>query len=481
MLLYELLDGIDCKTDLENIEISEIISDSRKVVPGSLFVCIKGENFDGHSCAADVLSIGAKAVLCERDLGLEGQILCENTREAYAKLCANYFGNPAKQMKIIGVTGTNGKTTVTKLVKDILTVANLKVGLIGTIQNEIGDTVIHADKTTPDAYELQQLFKRMYDENCDFVVMEVSSHALHQHRVGGIRFDYAVFTNLTQDHLDYHKDMEEYFSAKKMLFELTDKALINIDDSYGQRIIDEVSCENIYTYSAKRTDSTYFADEIECSSASVEFRLNIDEICSKISFGMPGFYSVHNALAAAGVCTLAGICINKIVKSLNNNKGVKGRSEVIPTGRDFTVICDYAHTPDGLDNILPSVKQYTKGRLITLFGCGGDRDKSKRPLMGEAAAKNSDLIIVTSDNPRSESPESIIDDILIGVKKHNTEYKVVCDRKQAIYYAIEIAKAGDVIVLAGKGHEDYQVLDGKTIHFDEREIVKEALENIKEM
>lgn len=479
MKLYDLLKGIEYKTNLEDCDITEIINDSRKIVRGSIFVCIKGENFDGHDHAADALSTGAVAVLCERDLGLEGQILCDNTRKAYATMCANYFDNPTRSMTVIGVTGTNGKTTTTKLIKDILTTAKLKVGLIGTIQNEIGETVIHADKTTPDAYELQQLFAKMRDENCEFVVMEVSSHALHQYRVGGVHFNYAVFTNLTQDHLDYHKSMEEYFSAKKMLFNIADKSLVNIDDDYGKRILNETSCEDFFTYSACDLSSDYNATDIDCNAAGVSFMFNANGVSSKIQFGMPGFYSVHNALAAAGVCLMAGICLNKIVMTLNTNKGVKGRSEIIPTNRDFTVICDYAHSPDGLLNILPSVRQFTKGRLITLFGCGGDRDKSKRPLMGEAAAENSDYLIVTSDNPRSEDPELIINEILVGVKKHNTKYEVICDRKQAIFHAVKIAKAGDVIVLAGKGHEDYQVLDGKTIHFDEREIVAEALENLE--
>ncbi len=476
MKLYDLLDGIEYKTNAQNIEISEVISDSRKIVPQSVFVCIKGEKFDGHSAADLALASGAAAVVCERDLGLENQIICDNTRAAYAVMCANYFGNPSRDMKMIGVTGTNGKTTVTNLIKSILTQAKLKVGLIGTIQNEIGDMVIHAERTTPDAFELQQLFSRMRDENCDVVVMEVSSHALAQNRVGGVHFDYAVFTNLTQDHLDYHKDMEDYFSAKKKLFEMSDAALVNIDDEYGKRIINETDCPEFLTYSAFDNSADFHAKDIECSASGVSFLLCNDVICSKIKFGMPGFYSVHNALAAAGVCLMAGVCLDKITGGLNSNKGVKGRSEIIPTGRDFTVICDYAHTPDGLLNILPSLKKYTGGRLITLFGCGGDRDKAKRPMMGEAAAENSDFLIVTSDNPRTEDPDKIIEDILVGVNKHSTEYDVVCDRRQAIFHAVEIARAGDVIVLAGKGHEDYQVLGDKTIHFDEREVVAEALE-----
>lgn len=477
MWLYDLLNGVRYRGDIENKEISDVCSDSRKIKSGCVFVCIKGGSFDGHDYARTALENGAAVVVCERDLGLSDQIICDNTHLAYAVMCGNFFDNPGNQLRKIGVTGTNGKTTTTKIIKNILMNAGVKTGLIGTIQNEIGDEVIHASKTTPDAYELQSLFKDMVESGCDYVVMEVSSHALDQYRVGGVHFDIAVFTNLTQDHLDYHVTMENYYNAKKMLFDSADTAVINIDDDYGKRLIDEIDCR-VYTYSAESSDADFYADNAVLTPDGVEFMLKSNDIMSKINFSMPGHFSVLNALAAAAAAIASGICVDKVVCSLNSEHGVKGRSEIIPTGRDFTVICDYAHTPDGLENILPSVRGYLKGRLITVFGCGGDRDRGKRPLMAAAAAKYSDYIIVTSDNPRSEDPMAIIEDIVKGFDGMDCKYEIVCDRKQAIFRAVKIARKDDIIVLAGKGHEDYQVLADRTIHLDEREIVAKALKEL---
>lgn len=479
MLFYDLLNGIDWSGTVENREITDVCSDSRKCKPGCVFVCIKGLNFDGHDHAAAALESGAAAVVCERDLGLPNQAVVENSRLAYSVMCGNYFGNPASRLRMIGVTGTNGKTTVTTLIKNVLSSLGLKVGLIGTIQNEIMDEVIPAHKTTPDAYELHQLFARMEQQGCEFVVMEVSSHALDQCRLGRVAFEISVFTNLTQDHLDYHKDMEDYFAAKKKLFDMTKTAIINIDDSYGQRLALMIP-EEVVTCSTQRKNADFYASDIQCLPTGVEFHLTYREITSKIMFGMPGNFSVQNALAAAAVCLWAGISLERVVEGLNACKGVKGRSEVIPTGRDFTVICDYAHSPDGLRNILPSMREHTQGRLIALFGCGGDRDVTKRPIMGEVAAENADFLIVTSDNPRTEDPEKIIQDILPGVRRHSTEYVVIPDRREAIFYAVQNAQPGDVIVLAGKGHENYQVLKDQTIHFDEREVVAQALAGLPE-
>ena len=474
MKLTELLADIIYDTALGDMEITDVTCDSRKVKPGSLFVCIAGEKFDGHDHAGESLTKGAVAVVCERDLGLQEQILTDNTRKAYGTICCNYFGNPARRLKLIGVTGTNGKTTVTTLIKNILSSCGIKTGLIGTIQNEIGDTVLPTDKTTPDAYDLQKLFLRMAEEGCEYVVMEVSSHALDQYRIGNIHYDVAVFTNLTQDHLDYHKTMENYFNAKKRLFEIADVGVINVDDIYGRQLSLIAKC-HVVTCSLVNDKADFFATNITCSPSGVSFHFECNNILSKINFAMPGMYSVQNALAAAAVCREVGISLERIAETLNHTKGVKGRSEIIDTGRDFSVICDYAHTPDGLKNILPSIKKFTTGRLITLFGCGGNRDAGKRPIMGEVAAEYSDFLIVTSDNPRLEDPLAIINDILPGVKKHQTEYVVVPNRKEAIFYAVQHAQPGDVVVLAGKGHEDYQVLGNEKIHFDEREIVQEAL------
>lgn len=474
MNLSELLQGIPHQTSLADREISDVCSDSRKITPGCVFVCIKGEKFDGHSYAEKAVEAGAAAVVCEYPVGLSCEIVVENTRLVYAKMCAAFCGHPEARMCFVGVTGTNGKTTTTNLIKNILTREGHKVGLIGTIQNEIGTEVVHAHRTTPDAYELYHLFARMADAGCDTVVMEVSSHALHQYRLGEIPFEIGVFSNLTQDHLDYHHTMEAYFEAKKMLFYMTEKAIVNLDDPYGKRLAGEIPCK-VLRFSAKEPDAEYFASAPRCSASSVHYTLLHSKKAYPVDFAMPGSFSVLNSLAAAAVCVELGISPEAAAAHLSEIGGVRGRSEVIPTGRDFTVICDYAHSPDGLDNVLPALKENAKGRLVTLFGCGGDRDRTKRPLMGASASRYSDFVIVTSDNPRTEDPLKIIDDILPGMKEYDTPYIVIPDRREAIYYAVSHARKDDLIVLAGKGHEDYQVIGEQELHFDEHEIVAEAL------
>jgi len=474
MKLYELLEN-NAETLLDNIEISSITDNTRKVIKGSLFVCIKGGSFDGHSAAAEMLEKGAAAVVCERDLGLgDKQIITENSRRLYGKLCSAWFGHPERRLTLIGVTGTNGKTTITNVIKHILTSCGYKVGLIGTIQNEIGDEVIHTDNTTPMAYELMELFDRMANEGCKYAVMEVSSFGLVQNRIGSSFFDIAVFTNLTQDHLDYHKDMEDYYQAKRMLFDVCKNAVCNIDDEWGKRLYGEVSCSK-FSYSVKN-NADYYADGIKIRSTGSSFWFCDGEKSHLVKMKIPGMFNVSNVTAAMAVCLLSGINIEKIISSVEEYNGVKGRCEIIPTGRDFTVICDYAHTPDAIENILKSVKEYTAGRLVCLFGCGGNRDSAKRPKMAQAAAKYADKLIVTSDNPRNEDPEAIINDILCGLKNEEVPYDVVTDRREAIYHSLKTAQKGDVIVLAGKGHEDYQILDGNVhIHFDEREVVADGL------
>ncbi len=474
MKLYELIKDT-AETVLDDIEISSVTDDTRKVTEGCLFVCVKGGSFDGHSAAAEMLEKGAAAVVCQHDLGLgDRQILVSDTRRAYGRLCAAWFGHPEKKLKMIGVTGTNGKTTITNVIKHILTSAGHKTGLVGTIQNEIGDEVIHTDNTTPMAYDFMSLLDRMVREGCEYVVMEVSSFGLVQNRIGPSWFDIAVFTNLTQDHLDYHKDMEDYFQAKKMLFDICDTAIINIDDSYGRRLMDEADCEK-YSFSVKQS-ADYYADGIKIKSTGSSFWFCHGDKSYLVRTRIPGLFNVSNLTAVTAVCMRAGIPMEKIICAISGYNGVKGRCEVIPTGRDFTVICDYAHTPDALENILRSVKEYTEGRLICLFGCGGNRDAAKRPKMAKAAASYADRLIVTSDNPRNEDPELIIKDILAGLENSTVPYDVVTDRREAIYHALKIAEKGDIIVLAGKGHEDYQILAGmEHIHFDEREIVAEGL------
>ena len=474
MKLYELIKDT-AETVLDDIEISSVTDDTRKVTEGCLFVCVKGGSFDGHSAAAEMLEKGAAAVVCQHDLGLgDRQILVSDTRRAYGRLCAAWFGHPEKKLKMIGVTGTNGKTTITNVIKHILTSAGHKTGLVGTIQNEIGDEVIHTDNTTPMAFDFMSLLDRMVREDCEYVVMEVSSFGLVQNRIGPSWFDIAVFTNLTQDHLDYHKDMEDYFQAKKMLFDICDTAIINIDDSYGRRLMDEADCEK-YSFSVKQS-ADYYADGIKIKSTGSSFWFCHGDKSYLVRTRIPGLFNVSNLTAVTAVCMRAGIPMEKIICAISGYNGVKGRCEVIPTGRDFTVICDYAHTPDALENILRSVKEYTEGRLICLFGCGGNRDAAKRPKMAKAAAAYADRLIVTSDNPRNEDPELIIKDILAGLENSTVPYDVVTDRREAIYHALKIAEKGDIIVLAGKGHEDYQILAGmEHIHFDEREIVAEGL------
>ncbi|MBO5163265.1 MAG: UDP-N-acetylmuramoyl-L-alanyl-D-glutamate--2,6-diaminopimelate ligase [Ruminococcus sp.] len=475
MKLADLLEG-RAETAIGGAEITSITDDTRKVTEGSLFVCVKGGSFDGHTAAAEMLEKGAAAVVCERDLGLgDRQIITENSRKLYGELCAAWFGHPEKRLTLIGVTGTNGKTTITNVIKHILMANGHKTGLIGTIQNEIGDEVLHTENTTPMAYDFMALLAKMADAGCEYAVMEVSSFALVQHRIGTAFFKVAVFTNLTQDHLDYHKTMEDYYQAKKMLFDICDTAIINIDDEYGQRLYDEVNCNKLSFCINKRL-AAYKADSVQIKSTGNKFALLSSSGVMFINSRIPGMFNVSNLTAAIAVCVEIGIDTDSIVKAVENYNGVKGRCEVIPTGRDFTVICDYAHTPDAVENILKSVKEYTEGRLICLFGCGGNRDATKRPKMAAAAAKYADRLIVTSDNPRNEQPEAIIEDILKGLEGSSTPYDVVTDRREAIYHGLKIARKGDIIVLAGKGHEDYQILAGmKHIHFDEREIVAEGL------
>lgn len=474
MKLYELIDGI-AETKLGNIEISTVTDDTRKVVEDCIFVCVKGGSFDGHTAAAEMLEKGAAAVVCEHDLGLgDKQIITDNSRKFYGQLCAAWFGHPEKKLKMIGVTGTNGKTTITNVIKHILMSTGHKTGLVGTIQNEIGDEVFHTNNTTPMTFEFMSLLDQMVKAGCEYVVMEVSSFGLVQNRIGTSWFDIAVFTNLTQDHLDYHKDMEDYYQAKKMLFNICDYALCNIDDEYGKRLFGEIKCEKA-GFSVKQNADCY-ADGIKIRSTGSSFWFCYGDKSHLVKARMPGLFNVSNLTAAISVCLKAGLPVDDIISAVENYNGVKGRCEIIPTGRDFTVICDYAHTPDAIENILRSVKEYTEGRLICLFGCGGNRDAAKRPKMAVAAAKYADRLIVTSDNPRNEEPEAIINDILAGLSDSSVPYDVVIDRREAIYYALKIAEKGDIIVLAGKGHEDYQILAGmEHIHFDEREIVAEGL------
>lgn len=463
-------------------EFSGLTDNSRKIIKDCLFVCIKGANFDGHNAAKEALDMGAKMVVTERDLGLgDCQIIVPDTRREYGKLCAEWFGNPQKKLKIIGVTGTNGKTTMTCVIKSILTSIGYKVGLIGTIQNEIGDEILHTDNTTPFAFELMELVAKMVQEGCEYLVMEVSSFGLAQQRIGALTFDAAVFTNLTGDHLDYHGTMENYYQAKKMLFNITEHAIINIDDAYGQRLYQETDCFFKYSYSVK-TKADYYAFNIRLNSGGCEFKYNYYDDTfdcyseAVINAKITGMFNISNLTAVLAVCDCLGLDMLKCFQAIEHYGGTRGRFELIGSKKGFSVICDYAHTPDALENILLSIKGYCKGKIITVFGCGGNRDNRKRPLMGEAASKYSDILIITSDNPRDEDPEKIIEDIIPGV---TISYERIHDRREAIFRAVKLARKDDVVLLAGKGHEDYQILkNNEHIHFDEREIVAEALKLI---
>lgn len=474
MKLYDLIDGL-AETALENIEITDITSDNRKdFKKGAMFVCIKGNTFDGHSVAEQMLEKGAACVVVQRDLGLKSQIIVPDSREIYPSLCARWFSDPQKKLKLIGVTGTNGKTTITTVIKKVLTQLGAKVGLIGTCQNEIGDKILHTERTTPEPYDLYELLAQMVEEKCEYTVMEVSSQALEQKRVGPIHFDIALFTNLTQDHLDVHGTMENYYRAKKLLFAMCDKALINIDDESGKRYLSEIDCEK---YSFSTTEKADFnAYDIQLSASGVEYTFRGVDKSIPVKFNMPGHFNVSNSLAAIGCMVLLGYDTDKVINLIEKTSGVRGRAEVVPTNRDFTVICDYAHTPDAVENILKAIKSSSQGRVVCLFGCGGNRDKKKRPLMARAAAEHADFLIVTSDNPRDEDPDDIIKDILTGLEGKNVPYVTITDRIEAIHWAVKNAQKNDVIVLAGKGHEDYQILPGGVkIHLDEREVVADAL------
>lgn len=475
MLLNELLPG-GC-AGLENAEITGVTCNSKNIKSGYAFVCIKGSAADGHDFAETALKNGAAVVITQRDLKLEKQIIVENTRITYANMCAKWFSEPAKKLRLIGVTGTNGKTSITYMLKAILEQAGHKVGVIGTIQNLIGDTVIPSHNTTPEAFELNSMFDKMVRCGCDYCVMEVSSHALHQYRVCDLPFEIAVFTNLTQDHLDYHKTMDNYLEAKKMLFRMCGTAVVNADDEYAARLTEGLDCRIVACSTGN--NGTCSARAVKYRPDSVEYELLYAGKLNHIKVNTGGAFTVYNSMLASVAALESGVDIEDIKTAFLKMHGVKGRAESVPTGMDFTVIIDYAHTPDGLKNILSTFKECEKNRLIVLFGCGGDRDKTKRPIMGNIAVRNADYVIVTSDNPRTEDPASIIEDILEGTKGLSTPVKVIENRVEAIKYAISIGRPGDIIVLAGKGHETYQILKDKTIHLDEREVINEALRQIR--
>ena len=479
MKLKELLEGIevlDATADME-MEIPHVSYDSRATQPGDLFVAMTGFAADGHAFIGKAMAAGASAVLCQKqpEDPAVPYVRVADSRRALAEVGANFFGHPADSMTMVGVTGTNGKTTTTYLLKSILEqAAGAKVGLIGTNQNMIGEEIIPTERTTPESFELQRLFAQMRDAGCTHVVMEVSSHALALDRVYGVHYAVGIFTNLTQDHLDFHKTMEAYCDAKAILFRNCDAGVCNADDPWTERLLKDATCRKL-SY-AEHAPADLRAENVCLEADHVAFDAVTKEKSVPIRVNIPGGFMVYNTLDVLGAALMLGIPLEKSADVLARVPHVKGRVEVVPTpGKDYTVLIDYAHSPDGLENVLTSVKGFAKGRTIALFGCGGDRDKTKRPKMGKIAAEIADFVVVTTDNPRTEKPGDIIADILPGMQDSDTPHVVVEDRIEAIHWAMDHAEPGDVIVLCGKGHETYQEVNHVKHHMDEREIVADYL------
>ncbi len=481
MLLAELIDGLDILyiRGNVNVEINGIAYDSRKVRKGYVFVCIDGMMADGHEFADQAQENGAAALIVQKMLKVDSRlpvIAVRESRTALAYVSDRFYNHPSGNFNLIGITGTKGKTTTSWMVKSILEAAGRKTGLIGTLGTRIGDRVLYSERTTPESLDLQQLFSQMAEENVTDAVMEVSSQGLALDRVKYCDFDTGVFTNLSRDHISpsEHASMEEYLSAKCILFRNCRYGLVNLDSEHAMKVIEQARCK-IFTYGID-SGSDMKAVNIEMNSGNVSFDLISPWYRRRIKVNIPGRFSVYNALAAAGVCGLSGVPQEAVAAGLERVQ-VPGRAEPVDTGRDFSVIIDYAHTPDSLENILETIKGYATGRVVCVFGCGGDRDRSKRPMMGAISGRLADYTVVTSDNPRTEEPEAIIAQIEEGIMPTNGRYICITDRREAIKHALSGAAAGDVIVLAGKGHETYQTFSDRTIHFDEREVVREILED----
>lgn len=483
MLLQYLLENIEEKDVIgdSKVKINKIEYDSKKIEKGDLFVAISGFEDDGHNYIEEVIDKGASAVIVNKDYEIKEDkkitiIKVEDTRRALAVVASTYYDNPASKLKIIGITGTKGKTTTAYMIRDILLAAGKKTGMIGTIYNTYGDKKIEAIRTSPESLDLQKLLKDMVESDMEYVVMEVSSHALDLDRVYGIHFIIGVFTNLSQDHLDYHKTMDNYLEAKAKLFENSDFAIINADDIYTPRLEKKIKCR-IAKYGLDN-ESNITAVDVRVNNNFVDFKMYINKMLQTVTVNIPGRYTVYNSLAAIAVTSMLGAQMDAILMALNNVR-VPGRSEVVDINKTFAVVIDYAHSPASLEAILVNTKKYAKGRIICVFGCGGNRDEEKRPLMGEISGKYADFTVVTTDNPREESPKKIMKEIEEGIKKTKGLYKVIENRKEAIKFAMRIAWKNDTIIIAGKGHETYQLLKGnKKIKFDERKIVKEIAEEM---
>lgn len=481
------IDGLKAKGNLD-IEIAKIESNSKKIEKGDLFVAIKGFEVDGHNFITEAMERGATAIVIEEGFDLKSInfpkniviILAKNTREFLAIASSNYYGNPSKKFKLIGITGTKGKTTTSFMIKEILEKAGKNVGLIGTIAVYInGEKLKDSDRTTPESIELQQIFAKMVKENVEYVVMEVSSQSLKLHRVDGCEFNYVVFTNFSEDHISSkeHPDIKDYFESKLKLFNMCKTGFVNIDDLYGAKIPAMFPNSDITRYGIDNSGD-FLAKDITITNSTVDFRAKLTDRNDRVKVDIPGRFTVYNALAAICICKKIGIDAEIIKEALLNVK-VPGRSEMVDNKLDIPIMIDYAHSPESLQNILKAVKSYTRGRVISVFGCGGDRDTRKRPIMGEISGKIADYTIITSDNPRTENPEAIIEEIENGIKKTKGNYEIIVNRKEAIEKAIKMANKNDIIVLAGKGHEPYQEINGQKYDFDERIIVKDIIKKMK--
>lgn len=487
MKLADLLKKLKytCVKGTADVDITTVAYDSRRVERGSLFICIKGAVADGHKFAEMAVNKGASALVVEDDVAVPENVTVirvEDSRYALACIAAEYFGNPADKLKVIGITGTKGKTTTTYLVKSILDSAGHKCGLVGTIETIIGDKVIKASNTTPESYVLQDYFKQMVDCGCDCVVMEVSSQGLMLHRTAGFTFEIGIFTNIEPDHIGphEHKDFNDYLHCKSLLFKQCRHGIVNIDDKHADYIINNASCDIVtYGFSEK---ADFRAANTKLVSGKGYLGIDYDlqgKENMRVEIDLPGKFSVYNSLTAIAICSYFGIDSNTICNALKDAK-VKGRIEMIKVSDDFTLMIDYAHNAMSLESLLTTLREYNPTRLVCLFGCGGDRSRDRRFSMGEVSGKLADLSVITSDNPRTEEPLAIIDDILVGIKKTTGKYTVIPDRRKAIEWVIHNGQPGDIIVLAGKGHEDYQEINGVKHHLDEREVIAQVLAGIKQ-
>ncbi len=485
MKLLEVLKGIEdlnIKGDFEK-EVTGIVYDSRVANAGDMFFAIVGFKTDGHQYVENVVNNRVEVICIQEGVEIVDVpsnvtvITCKDTRKLLALASCNFYNHPSRDFKLVGVTGTKGKTTTTYMIKTILEKAGKKVGLVGTIANMIGDKSIEATRTTPESSDLQKLFREMADEKCDVVVMEVSSHSLALDRVLGCMFDVGVYTNLSQDHLDFHETFENYLQAKAKLFTVCKEGFVNCDDMYARQLMNLATCP-MSTYGIDNNPFVSARDIIITNSYS-EFKVSFNRVMQKIRVGIPGRFTVYNALAAICVCAKLGCSVEAMITGLEEVT-VPGRSEIVPNTRNLTVMVDYAHTPASLEGILRAVKAYTKGRVICVFGCGGDRDTTKRAMMGEISGKLATYSVITSDNPRSEEPRAIINQIEEGIKKTKGKYTIIVDRAKAIDHAIRQAKKNDIVLIAGKGHETYQEIKGEKKHFDDREIAIEVMKKLPE-